>query len=205
MKNNKSAIYLISPDKINNKIFYKNLEKIFHANKISIFQLRLKNIEKSKIINIGKKINKICKKHKVKFIVNDSPYIAKKLNADGCHIGQKDINYYSARRILGKKIIGVTCNNSVRLVRKASLQGADYVAIGSFFKTKSKKIVHSAKFNLIHKVKKITDLPLVVIGGINSENYKKLLLHKPNFLAISGHIWSNKHYNPMKAIKKIKI
>ena len=203
MKNNKSSIYLISPDKIDNQLFYKNLEKIFSTKKISIFQLRLKNVKKSKIIYTGKKINKICKKYKVKFIINDSPYIAKKLNADGCHIGQNDIDYYGARRILGNKIIGVTCNNSIKLIRNATLQGADYVAIGAFFKTNTKKTLYSAKLNLINHAKKITHLPIVVIGGINSKNYKKLLLHKPSFLAISGHIWNNN--NPIKALKKINI
>ena len=205
MRNNKSSIYLISPDKIDNQVFYKNLEKIFSTKKISIFQLRLKNVKVSKIIYIGKKINKICKRYNVKFIINDSPYIAKKLNADGCHIGQNDIDYCSARRILGNKIIGITCNNSTKVIRTATLQGADYVAIGAFFKTKTKETLYSAKINLINHAKKITNLPIVVIGGINSENYKKLLLHKPGFLAISGYIWNNNNYDPIQALKKINI
>ena len=203
LKKIKNKIYLISPQTIDNK-FYNNLNIILKTKKISYFQLRLKKKSLKKIIYFGKKIKNICKKYKVKFIVNDNAIAAKKIGADGCHIGQSDISINNARKILKKKIIGVTCHNSLKLVKKASKNGADYIAIGSFFPTKTKKIKYKASIKLIKLVKKITKTPIVAIGGINNKNYKKLLLNKPNFLAISSYIWSNKKLTPKEAIEKLK-
>ena len=81
---------------------------------------------------------------------------------------------------------------------------ADYLAIGAFHSSKTKKVIYRAKINILHSIKKISKVPIVAIGGINSNNYKKLLLNKANFLAISGYIWNNKKYKPSEAIKKIK-
>ena len=153
---------------------------------------------------IGKKIKRICKKFNVKFLVNDDALIAKKLNADGCHLGQKDMNIIKARKMIGNKIIGVTCHNSIKLAKVAVRNKADYIALGAFNDTKTKKIKYKASVNLLRKVKKITKTPVVAIGGINSNNYKKLLLNKANFLAISGYIWNNKKLKPTEAIKKLK-
>ena len=119
IKKKSKFIYLISPNKINDDIFYYNLEKIFKTKKISFFQLRLKKESKKKIILIGKKIKKICKKYNVKFLINDDPFIAKKLNCDGCHLGQKDMCISKAKKILKNKIIGITCHNSKKLINKA--------------------------------------------------------------------------------------
>ena len=97
--NKKKFIYLISP-KIINKFFYKELNKIFELGKVGLFQLRIKNDKRKKNFLIGKKIQKICKKYKVKFIINDDVLLAKKLNADGCHLGQNDMRLAKAREIL---------------------------------------------------------------------------------------------------------
>jgi len=200
----KKNIYLISPNRIKNKNFYKQLEGLFRTKKISFFQLRLKRgKEKNKLI-IGKKIKKICKKYKVKFILNDDPVIASKLNSDGCHLGQKDMKILKARKILKNKIIGITCHNSLKLVKKAIKNKANYIAIGAFNTSKTKKIKFKANIKLLKLVKKITNIPIVVIGGINHSNYKNLLLNKANFLAISGYIWKNKKYKPIEALEKLK-
>ncbi len=153
---------------------------------------------------IGKKIKKICKRFKVKFIINDDVYLAKKLNADGCHLGQKDMNILKARKLIKRKIIGITCHNSIRLVKIALKNKADYIAIGAFNHSKTKKVKYKASVTLLKKVRKITKTPIVAIGGINSNNYKKLLLNKANFLAISGYIWNNKKLKPLQALKKLK-
>ena len=207
MKNkiaNKKFVYLISPNKIKSIFFYKDLEKLFKTKKISFFQLRLKkNTFKEKLI-IGKKVNKICKKYNVKFIINDDPFLAKKLNSDGCHLGQKDMNISHARKILGNKIIGITCHNSISLVKKAIKNNANYIAIGAFNASKTKKVKFKSSIKLLKSVKKITNLPVVAIGGINNINYKNLLLNKANFLAISGYIWKNKKYKPLEAINSLK-
>ena len=201
--NRKKFVYLISPNKIK-KSFYKDLANILKSKKVSFFQLRLKKKSLKKKIIIGQKVKKICKKHKVKFLINDDVYLAKKLNIDGCHLGQKDMKIIEARKILKKKIIGITCHNSISLAKMAIENRADYLAFGSFFPSKTKKTKFKANLNLLKKIKKITKIPIVAIGGINSDNYKKLLLNKANFLAISGYIWNNKKLKPLEAVKKLK-
>ena len=181
------------------------MRNLFKSKKIKYFQLRLKNQSDKNIIYAAKKIKKICNKFKVKFIINDNPYIALRVKADGCHLGQNDMNILKAKKILGNKIIGVTCHNSKKLAEIAEKNKADYLAIGSFFKSKTKKIKFKANYKLIKNLKKTFKIPIVAIGGINSENYKKLLLHKPDFLAISGYIWNNKKLNPIEALKLIKL
>ncbi len=201
--NKKKFIYLISPNKIINNNFFKDLKLILSKNKISFFQLRLKKqILKQKII-IYKKIIKICKKYKVKFIINDNPYLALKVNADGCHLGQNDMDIENAKKILKNKLIGITCHNSIRLAKNAEKAGASYVAFGSFFSTKTKKVSFKASLRTLNSFRKISKIPIVGIGGINNKNYKKLLLNKVNFLAISSFIWKNKKYKPHEAIKKL--
>jgi thiamine-phosphate pyrophosphorylase len=201
---NNKFIYLISPNKIESEEFYKNLALVLSSKKVSFFQLRLKKeTNKNKLI-IGKKIKRICKKYKVKFLINDEPILAKKLNADGCHLGQKDMNIPQARKILKDRIIGVTCHNSINLAKNAIKYNVDYLAFGAFHLSKTKKIKHKASLKTLHLAKKITNTPIVAIGGINLNNYKKLLLNKANFLAISGYIWNNKKYKPLEAIKKLK-
>ena len=95
--------------------------------------MRLKKYSLKQKILIGKKIQQICKKNNIKFIVNDDPILSKKLNADGCHLGQKDMTYKNARKIIGNKIIGVTCHNSIKLAKAAIKENADYIAFGAFF------------------------------------------------------------------------
>tara|TARA_S200000501_G_scaffold370447_1_gene411613 strand:+ start:606 stop:1226 length:621 start_codon:yes stop_codon:yes gene_type:complete len=199
----KKFIYLISPIHIKSN-FYKDLREVLSLNKTEFFQLRLKNVSSKKKILIGKKVKKICKFFKVKFLVNDDPIVAKKVNADGCHLGQKDMNILKARKIIGKKIIGITCHNSIKLAKVAIKNQADYIAFGAFNSSKTKKVKFKANIKLINKAKKLIKIPIVAIGGINDKNYNKLLLNKVNFLAISGYIWNNKKLKPIDAIKKLK-
>ena len=201
--NKKKFIYLISPLKID-KTFYHHLAICFKTKKVSFFQLRLKKEKFKKKLIIGKKIKKICKKFKVKFLINDDVYLAKKLNADGCHLGQNDMNIHKARKLIGNKIIGITCHNSIKLAKVALENKADYLAFGAFYSTKTKKTKYKPSLDILKKARKITKTPIVAIGGINSKNYKKLLLNKANLLAISGYIWKNKKLKPFEAIKKFK-
>ena len=201
--NQKKFIYIISPLKID-KFFYNELIDVLKQNKASFFQLRLKNDNFKKKLLIGKKIKKICKKFNVKFLINDDVYLAKKLNADGCHLGQKDMNIIEARKLIKNKIIGITCHNSIKLAKKAIKNKADYLAFGAFSNSKTKKTKFKASLKLLRDIKKITKIPIVAIGGINYKNYKNLLLNKANFLAISGYIWKNKKLKPVDTIKKLK-
>jgi len=203
-KINKKFVYLISPNKIKNNSFFTHLNLVLSTQKVAFFQLRLKKeTDKNKLL-IGKKIKNICKKYKVKFLVNDDPKLAKKLNADGCHLGQKDMNILGARKIMGNKIIGITCHNSTKLAKNAINAGADYLAFGAFYSSKTKLVKYKADLKILSWAKKITSTPIVAIGGIKLNNYKKLLLNKANFLAISGYIWNNKKYKPLDAIKQLK-
>ena len=201
--NKKKFIYLISPNNIYPR-FYQDLKKVLRSGKVGLFQMRFKKYSFEKKIIIGKKIKQICKKNNVKFLVNDDPEISKKLNADGCHLGQKDMSITEARKIVGNKIIGITCHNSINLAKAAIKGKADYIAFGAFFSTKTKKVKYKATTKIINKVKKLTKIPIVAIGGINIDNYKKLLLNNVNLLAISSYIWNNKKYKPIKAIKLLK-
>ena len=199
----KKFIYLISPNQIENK-FFNDLIEILKSKKVSFFQLRLKNTPFKKKLLIGKKVKKICKKYNTKFLINDDVYLAKELNSDGCHLGQKDMHIIKAKKYLKNKIIGITCHNSIKLAKAAIENKADYLALGAFNRSKTKKTKHKANINLLKRIKKITKTPIVAIGGINSQNYQKLLLNKANFLAISGYIWKNKKLKPTEAIKYLK-
>ena len=136
--------------------------------------MRLKKESFQNKLVIGKKIKEICKKFNVKFLINDDVYLAKKLNADGCHLGQKDMNILKARKLIKRKIIGITCHNSIKLVKIALKNKADYIALGAFNYSKTKRVRYKASISLLSKVRKITKTPIVAIGGINSNNYQKL-------------------------------
>jgi thiamine-phosphate pyrophosphorylase len=201
----KRYIYLISPQKIRGSKFYEELEQVLKTNKVKYFQLRLKKISSSNLLKISRKIKKIVKKHNVKLLINDNPFVAKTISADGCHIGQKDMDFKSSRKILGKnKIIGVTCHNSKKLALKAQKNGANYVAFGSFFKSPTKKSAFGANLTILRWAQKKINMPTVAIGGINSSNYKKILSNGANFIACSSYIWNNKKLNPISAINKFK-
>ena len=203
-KNKKKFVYLISPNKIKSNSFYNQLEQIYKLKKVAFFQLRLKKESKKNKLIIGKKIQKLCKKYKVKYIINDDPLLAKETNADGCHLGQTDMNIVLARKVLKRHIIGITCHNSKKLIKKAIKNKASYIALGAFFSTKTKRAKYKASIKVLNWAKKTTNIPIVAIGGIKLNNYKKLLLNKVNFLAISSYIWNNKKYKPIEAIRKLK-
>ena len=202
IKKRKKFIYLISPNKIDNN-FFSDLKSIFKLKVIAFFQLRLKNYSKNEILNLGRKIKIICRRFDVKLIINDDPYLTKKIDADGCHLGQNDFDVRSAKKILKNKIIGKTCHNSKKLINNALKEKVNYIALGAFFKTKTKKVRFKATLNTLRWAKNKTKTPIVAIGGITDNNYKNLLLHKANFLAISGYVWDNKKLSPKQAIEKL--
>ena len=198
-------IYLISPQKIRGTKFYKDLDSVLKNNKIKYFQLRLKKVSVLNLLKISKKVKKIVKKNRVKLLINDNPIIAKKINADGCHIGQKDMDLIKCRKILGKnKIIGITCHNSKKLALHAKKNGANYVAFGAFFKSSTKKTAFKANLEILRWARKKINMPVVAIGGLNNTNYKKVLSNGADFIACSSYVWSNKKLDPVSAIKKFK-
>ena len=198
----KRFLYLISPSKINVN-FYKDLEDVLSTKKVKYFQIRLKKYSDSKIIRISKKVRALTKKYKVKLIINDSPVLAKKINADGCHLGQSDASIKDSKNLLKKeKIIGITCHGSKKLILNAIKEKPSYIALGSFFKSRLKPNAKRAQKNLVKWCRQRTSLPIVAIGGINNKNYKSLVKFGVNYLAISSYIWNNPRLKPKEAIRK---
>ena len=199
----KRLVYLISPLKID-KRFYRNLDKVLSFKNVEFFQLRLKNTKISNLKKIANRIKKITTKHNVKFLLNDNFLLANKFKADGCHMGQLDGSIQTARKKLNNKILGVTCHNSKRLAISAVKLKADYIALGSFFKSKLKPNAKKANINILKWSKKNIKRPIVVIGGINNSNYKRLLNAGAKYIAISSFIWDNPKLKPEIAIRKFK-
>ena len=194
---------MISPNEIK-KQFYDDLNKVLSYGNVKFFQLRLKNIKKDNLINIAKKIRKITFKHKVKLIINDNFNLVSKIKADGCHMGQLDGSIKIAKKKLKNKILGITCHDSIELAKEAVKQKVNYVAFGSFFKSKHKPGAKKADPKIMIEVKKKIKRPIVVIGGINNLNYKKFIKLGAKYIAISSFIWDNPKLKPEIAIKKFK-
>jgi len=199
----KKFIYLISPSKIDKK-FYNKLDSVLSYGNVKFFQLRIKKIKNNNLINIVKKIRNITLRYKVKFIINDNYVLAANSKADGCHMGQLDGSIEIAKRKLRNKILGITCHNSKILAANAIRDGANYLAFGSFFKSKLKPHAIKANFDIIRWAKKNIKKPIVVIGGINNLNYKKLIKFGAKYIAISSFIWDNPKLKPELAIRKFK-
>ena len=161
-------------------------------------------MKKHSFLKIAKEIKKITTKHKVKFIINDNFKLALKIKADGCHLGQLDGSIAYARIKLKNKILGVTCHSSKTFAKKAIKNKVDYIAFGSFFKSRLKPNAKKANLSILKWAKKEIKKPVVVIGGINNSNYKKLLNSGANYIAISSYIWDNPKLKPEFAIKEFK-
>ena len=199
----KKLVYLISPNKINSN-FYSDLDKVLAYKNVGFFQLRLKNVKRIKLLKITNKINKITSRHKVRLIINDNFNLASKINVDGCHLGQLDGSFKIARKKLKNKILGITCHNSKTLAKTAIKNKVDYIAFGSFFKSKLKPKAKKANINILNWAKKNISKPIIVIGGINNLNYKKLINSGAKYIAISSFIWDNPKLKPEQAIRKFK-
>ena len=199
----KRLVYLISPNKINQN-FYTSLDKVLSFKNVRFFQLRLKNVSQKDLVNICKKIKKITTKHKVKFIINDNYALTSKIKANGCHMGQQDGSFKIARKKLKRKILGITCHNSRILANEAIECNADYIAFGSFYKSRLKPSAKRANLNILRWAKKNIKKNIVVIGGINNINYKKLMEAGAKYIALSSFIWDNPKLKPEQAIRKFK-
>ena len=197
----KKLVYLISPNKIDHN-FFASLDKVLSFKNVKFFQLRLKNLSQKKLLNLSKRIKKITTKHKVKFIINDNFILASKIKVDGCHMGQLDGSFKIARKKLKGKILGITCHNSKKLAKIAINNNANYVAFGSFFKSKLKQNAIKANLDILRWAKMNVKKPIVAIGGINNKNYKKLIRAGAKYIAISSFIWDNPKLKPEIAIRK---
>ena len=199
-----TKLYIISPANININEYASSLEEVLETGLVACFQLRLKNLNDQELINISKVLKPICNKFDVPFILNDRLDLANKVGADGVHLGEDDSSILDARKLLGPKaIIGASCYNSKHLAMQAAEQGANYIAFGAFFETKTKKTKTKAVMSLIEDWVLISDIPCVAIGGIDSKNCHELIKAGVDFIAVVGAIWNNID-SPRKAILNFK-
>lgn len=193
-------LYLISPPQIALPAFATTLEKALKVDGgiVGAFQLRLKEVDDATIITAIHALMPICHAHNVNFILNDRPELAKQLMCDGVHLGQEDLEHWpltKTRELLGTDtIIGVSCHDSRHLAMEAGEQGADYVAFGAFYPTKSKSPEKLAQYGtptaeLIHWWSTFTTLPCVAIGGMTPENCTPLIEAGADFIAAITSVW----------------
>ena len=198
------GIYLISDSK-NLAIddLLDKTEKILDVG-ISLFQFRDKNSKYEIKKSTALKLQTLCKKYNTLFIINDDVVLAKEISADGVHLGRDDMDINMARKILGDKIIGVSCYNNLEDAITAEIMGADYIALGSFFNSPTKPEARKIAIDLLPIAKSKLNIPVVAIGGITPENGKQLVDNKVDFLAIiSGIYASTDIINSVKAYKNL--
>lgn len=192
-------LYLVSPLDVGGA-FTDRLRRALGAGPVAAFQFRIKGIDQHAAAALADPLQKICAAHDVAFIVNDSIALAKRLGADGVHLGQDDGDPREARNELGPAAqIGVTCHNSRHLAMEAGERGADYVAFGSYFPTTTKQVDHHAEPVLLSWWSTMFEIPCVAIGGITPENAGPLVAAGADFLAVSNAVWGDDEEVAIKA------
>ncbi|CAN1521192.1 ThiE Thiamine monophosphate synthase [Sphingomonadaceae bacterium] len=200
MTDYKCQLYLISPLNVDGD-FPVRLEEALTAGPVAAFQFRVKGIDQHKAAELAAPLQEICARHDVAFIVNDSISLAKRIGADGVHLGQDDGDPREAREILGRDAqIGVTCHNSRHLAMEAAEAGADYVAFGAFFPTSTKEVKHQAEIETVELWSQFTEVPCVAIGGITTQNASEVINAGADFIAVSSGVW-NYADGPAAAVK----
>lgn len=196
----KCQLYLISPLDVGGD-FPSRLEDALSAAPVAAFQFRVKNVDQHEAARLAGPLQAICAAHDTAFVVNDDMALAKRLGADGLHLGQGDGDVTEARRLLGPQAqIGVTCHNSRHLAMEAGDAGADYVAFGAFFPTTTKAVEHRADPEILTWWQGLFELPCVAIGGITVDNAKTLIDAGADFLAVSGGVWAHPD-GPAQAVR----
>lgn len=203
--NTTCQLYLISPLDVSGD-FPDRLARALDAGKgvVTAFQFRVKGIDdQHEAARLAEPLQAICAERDVAFIVNDSIALAKRLNADGVHLGQSDGEVKDARERLGRDAqIGVTCHDSRHLAMQAGEDGADYVAFGAFFPTETKETEYRAELDLLEWWYHVFELPSVAIGGITPDNCAPLVTAGADFLAVCGAVWNGDEVAAVKAFAK---
>ena len=196
-------LYLISPEQVDDR-FQDQLKAAFEGGTVAAFQLRLKGFDEHAVARAAEPIQRLCADHEVAFIVNDSIALAKRLGADGVHLGQKDGDPRDARARLGPAAqIGVTCHDSRHLAMEAGEAGADYVAFGAFFPTSTKETSHRPDPSILGWWSTLFEIPCVAIGGITPENGRVLVEAGADFLAVCSAVWKHPE-GPVEAVKQFQ-
>lgn len=196
-------LYLISPLDVGGT-FPERLARALDAGPVAAFQFRVKDIDEHEAARLAAPLQEICAAREVAFIVNDSISLAKRIKADGVHLGQDDGTVEEARQRLGRDAqIGVTCHNSRHLAMEAGEAGADYVAFGAFFPTTTKQTEHRAEPDLLSWWQELMEIPCVAIGGITPENCAPLVEAGADFFAVSGAVWNGDEVEAVKAFHRV--
>ena len=185
----KTQLYLVSPLDVGGA-FPDLLASALDAGPIAAFQSRVKGLDEHACATLAEPLQRLCETHDTAFIINDSVSLAKRLGADGVHLGQQDGSVKEARAELGREAqIGVTCHDSRHMAMEAGEQGADYVAFGAFFPSSTKDTSHHPEVELIAFWAQIFEIPCVAIGGITPANCTPLIQARADFLAVSHAVW----------------
>lgn len=195
-------LYVVSPPAIDIPSFCETLPAVLAAGDVSVFQLRLKNVEHEYIKRAAEAVMPICRDAGVAFIMNDDVELVAELGADGVHLGQEDMPLKEARATLGEDaVIGISCHDSPHMAMEAGENGADYVAFGAFFETMSKPPEKLAKYgtptlDMLRWWSTYTVVPSVAIGGMTPENCVEPVAHGADFIAAIQAIWNHKDGAP---------
>jgi len=196
-------LYLISPLDVGGE-FPARLARALDAGPVAAFQFRVKGVDQHEAARLAAPLQEICAEREVAFVVNDSISLAKRLKADGVHLGQQDGDIREAREKLGRDVqIGVTCHASRHLAMDAGEAGADYVAFGAFFPSSTKPGEHRPELELVEWWSNLFEIPCVAIGGITPENCTPLVDAGVDFLAVSGAVWNGDEAEVVRAFSKI--
>lgn len=196
-------LYLISPLDVTGG-FADRLARALDAGPVAAFQFRVKDVDQHVAAKLAEPLQRICADHEVAFIVNDSIALAKRLGADGVHLGQEDGDPREARDALGPEVqIGVTCHDSRHLAMEAGEGGADYVAFGAFYPTTTKAVEHHPEPSILSWWASMFELPSVAIGGITPANAPALVAAGADFLAVSGAVWSGDEAAAVRAFAEV--
>ncbi len=194
-------LYLITPPAFEPAVFAEDLKAALDAGPAACLQLRLKDAPDDTVRRAAEILMPVCHRHDIAFLVNDRPDLAREIGADGVHVGQEDAAYAEARALVGEEAtVGVTCHNSLHLAMEAAEAGADYVAFGAFFPTRTKEPKAQATLETLESWSAATVVPCVAIGGIAVENCRPLVRAGADFLAVIGGVWNHPN-GPAAAVR----
>lgn len=199
------GIYAITPNNLEQEILFRKVTDLLSQG-IRLIQYRDKFRDSEERLKISLKLRKICNCFESYLIINDDPILAKKVLADGVHLGQEDISYEEARKTLGSEaIIGISCQNHLELALEAQSKGADYVAFGSVFNTNTKSNVTKSSVNEINLLIRKIKIPTAIIGGINLRNADQLFPSKANMVALSSGLFDQENTSSVISLLKKNI
>jgi len=196
-------LYLVSPLDVGGG-FPDRLARALDAGPVAAFQLRLKDVDQHAAAKLAEPLRRLCADRDVAFIVNDSIALAKRVGADGVHLGQKDGDPREARDVLGPDAqVGVTCHDSRHFAMEAGEAGADYVAFGAFYPTETKEVRHRPEPGILSWWSALFEIPCVAIGGVTPTNAAPLVAAGADFVAASGAVWNGDEAAAVRAFADI--